>query len=361
VASAARIVVLAGDGIGPEVTDAARRVLDTAAKRVGLQLDYVEDLVGGAAVDAYGVALRPQTLKLCQGADAVLFGAVGGPKWDDAAPESKVRPGSALLGLRKGLGLFANLRPVRVDPAMVPSSSLRPERVRDVDLVVVRELTGGLYFSKPKRRYETPRGEAAVDTMRYSAPEIERVAVRAFELARVRRRQVLSVDKANVLETSRLWRAVVTRVAKRYPDVTSAHMLVDAFAMELLRRPQAFDVIVTENLFGDILTDEASMLAGALGMLPSASLGEGSLGLYEPIHGSAPDIAGQGIANPIGAILSGALLLRWSLKNEEGAQAIEGAVSRVLAGGLRTADIAVDGHAAVSTNAMANAVVDELR
>jgi 3-isopropylmalate dehydrogenase len=352
---------LAGDGIGPEVTDAARRVLDAAAKRVGLQLDYVEDLVGGAAVDAYGIALRPQTLKLCKSADAVLFGAVGGPKWDDAAPESKVRPGSALLGLRKGLGLFANLRPVRVDPAMVPSSSLRPERVRDVDLVVVRELTGGLYFSKPKRRYETPRGEAAVDTMRYSAPEIERVAVRAFELARMRRRQILSVDKANVLETSRLWRAVVTRVAKRYPDVTSAHMLVDAFAMELLRRPQAFDVIVTENLFGDILTDEASMLAGALGMLPSASLGEGSLGLYEPIHGSAPDIAGRGIANPIGAILSGALLLRWSLKNDEGARLIEGAVSRVLAGGLRTADIAVDGHAAISTSAMANAVVDELR
>jgi 3-isopropylmalate dehydrogenase len=360
-APAARIIVLAGDGIGPEVTDAARRVLDAAANRVGLQLDYVEDLVGGAAVDAYGVSLRPQTLKLCKGADAILFGAVGGPKWDDAAPESKVRPGAALLGLRKGLGLYANLRPVRVDPAMVPSSSLRPERVREVDLVVVRELTGGLYFSKPKRRYETPRGEAAVDTMRYSAPEIERVAVRAFELARMRRRHVLSVDKANVLETSRLWRAVVSRVAKRYPDVTSAHMLVDAFAMELLRRPQAFDVIVTENLFGDILTDEASMLAGALGMLPSASLGEGSLGLYEPIHGSAPDIAGQGIANPIGAILSGALLLRWSLKNDEGAQLIEGAVSRVLAGGLRTADIAVDGHAAVSTSAMTGAVVDELR
>jgi 3-isopropylmalate dehydrogenase len=360
-AGAARIIVLPGDGIGPEVTDAARRVLDAAAGRAGLQLDYVEDLVGGAAVDAYGVALRPQTLKLCKGADAILFGAVGGPKWDDASPESKVRPGSALLGLRKGLDLFANLRPVRVDPAMVPTSSLRPERVRDVDLVIVRELTGGLYFSKPKRRYETPRGEAAVDTMRYSAPEIERVAVRAFELARMRRRNVLSVDKANVLETSRLWRSVVSRVALRYTDVTSAHMLVDAFAMELLRRPQAFDVVVTENLFGDILTDEASMLAGALGMLPSASLGGGTLGLYEPVHGSAPDIAGKGIANPIGAILSAALMLRWSLDNEEAAQAIEQAVSRVLAGGLRTSDIAGAGEPSVSTNAMANAIVDELR
>ena len=359
--AAARIVILAGDGIGPEVTNAARRVLNDAATRAGLELDYVEDLVGGAAIDAYGVALRSQTLRLCKGADAVLFGAVGGPRWDDAAPDTKVRPGSALLGLRKGLGLFANLRPVRVDPAMVPTSSFRPERVRDVDLIVVRELTGGLYFSKPKRRYETPRGQSAVDTMRYSTPEIERVAVRAFELARMRRRSVLSVDKANVLETSRLWRSVVSRVATRYPDVTCAHMLVDAFAMELLRRPQAFDIVVTENLFGDILTDEASMLAGALGMLPSASLGGGTLGLYEPIHGSAPDIAGQGIANPIGAILSAALLLRWSLNNEAAAAAIERAVSLVLAAGLRTADIAREGERAVSTNAMAEAIVSELR
>jgi len=358
--SAARIVVLPGDGIGPEVTDAARRVLDAAAAQAGLQFDYVVDLVGGASVDAYGVALRPQTLRLCKTADAILFGAVGGPKWDDAAPQSAVRPGSALLGLRKGLELFANLRPVRVDPAMVASSALRPERVRDVDLLVVRELTGGLYFSKPKRRYETPRGQAAVDTMRYSTPEIERVAVRAFELARQRRRRLCSVDKANVLETSRLWRTVVTAVGARYRDVATTHMLVDAFAMELLRRPQAFDVVVTENLFGDILTDEASMLAGALGMLPSASLGGGTLGLYEPIHGSAPDIAGKGIANPIGAILSAALLLRWSLNREDAAQAIERAVSRALASGLRTADIALDGQAAASTTAMATAIVDAL-
>ncbi|HET9848215.1 MAG TPA: 3-isopropylmalate dehydrogenase [Candidatus Dormibacteraeota bacterium] len=356
-----RIIVLAGDGIGPEVTSAARRVLDAAANRAGLRLDYVEELVGGAGVDAYGIALRPETLRMCKAADAVLFGSVGGPKWDDAAPQSKLRPGSALLGLRKGLGLFANLRPVRVDPAMLSSSVLRPERARDVDLLVVRELTGGLYFSKPKRRYETARGEAAVDTMRYSRPEIERVAIRAFELARSRRHKVCSVDKANVLESSRLWRSVVTDVAGRYPDVACSHLLVDAFAMDMLRRPQAFDVVVTENMFGDILTDEASMLAGALGMLPSASLGAGTLGLYEPIHGSAPDIAGKGIANPIGAILSSALLLRWSLGQEEAAQSIERAVSQVLAAGLRTADIAADGQSPVGTTPMADAIVSALR
>jgi len=258
-------------------------------------------------------------------------------------------PGAAILRLRKGLRLFANLRPVRVDAAMVDASSLRPDRVRDVDLMVVRELTGGLYFSKPKRRYQTPRGESAVDTMRYSSAEIERVAVRAFELARLRRHQVCSVDKANVLETSRLWREVVTRVATGYPDVTCTNMLVDAFAMQLIRAPRVFDVVVTENLFGDILTDEASMLAGSLGMLPSASLGAGTLGLYEPIHGSAPDIAGTGVANPIGAILSGAMLLRWSLGHESGAAMIEAAVSRALGSGLRTADIVSDGTRPVTT------------
>ncbi len=353
----AHVVVLAGDGIGPEVTNAARRVLEATASRLGIGLRFTEELAGGASVDAYGIALRPETLGLCKSADAVLFGAVGGPKWDDAAPQSALRPGSALLGLRRGLGLFANLRPVRVDPAMVESSALRPERVREVDLVVVRELTGGLYFSKPKRRYSTPRGQAAVDTMRYSEPEIERVAVRAFELARRRRRRLCSVDKANVLESSRLWRTVVTSVAGRYPDVATTHMLVDAFAMDLLRRPGLYDVIVTENLFGDILTDEASMLAGALGMLPSASLGAGMLGLYEPIHGSAPDIAGKNLANPIGAILSAAMLLRWSLEREDAAQLIERAVSSVLATGLRTADIAGDGRAPVGTRAMTDAVI----
>jgi 3-isopropylmalate dehydrogenase len=353
-------MVLPGDGIGPEVTAAARRVLEEASVRAGLQLDFREELVGGASVDAYGIALRPETLKACKASEAVLFGAVGGPRWDDAAPQSELRPGSALLGLRKGLGLFANLRPVRVDPAMVASSALRPERVTGVDLIVVRELTGGLYFSKPKRRYLTPRGQAAVDTMRYSEPEIERVAVRAFELARSRRRRLCSVDKANVLETSRLWRTIVARVSERYPEVATTHQLVDAFAMELLRRPQSFDVVVTENLFGDILTDEASMLAGALGMLPSASLGEGKLGFYEPIHGSAPDIAGKDVANPIGAILSAAMLLRWSLDEEQAATSIESAVSRVLAAGLRTADIASDGQPKVGTTAMADAVLKAL-
>jgi len=235
---------------------------------------------------------------------------------------------------------------------MVATSALRPERVRDVDLLVIRELTGGLYFSRPKRRYMTPRGEAAVDTMRYSTPEIERVAVRAFELARMRRRQVCSVDKANVLETSRLWRVVVTRVAQGYPDVACSHMLVDAFAMELLRRPQAFDVVVTENLFGDILTDEASMLAGALGMLPSASLGAGTLGLYEPIHGSAPDIAGTDRANPLAAILSAAMLCRWSLGCAPAADAIDHAVATVLRAGHRTADIAALGETAIGCQAM---------
>ena len=330
------------------------------ADRVGLQFDFVPELVGGAAIDAYGVALRPETVRLCQRADAVLFGAVGGPKWDDAAVTSVARPGAAILGLRKGLRLFANLRPVRVDAAMVDASSLRPDRVRDVDLMVVRELTGGLYFSKPKRRYQTPRGESAVDTMRYSSAEIERVAVRAFELARLRRHQVCSVDKANVLETSRLWREVVTRVATGYPDVTCTNMLVDAFAMQLIRAPRVFDVVVTENLFGDILTDEASMLAGSLGMLPSASLGAGTLGLYEPIHGSAPDIAGTGVANPIGAILSGAMLLRWSLGHESGAAMIEAAVSRALGSGLRTADIVSDGTRPVTTATMTDAIVDAL-
>src|SRR5256886_1637505 len=316
--AAARIVVLPGDGIGPEVTSAARRVLDAAASRVGIALDYVDDVVGGAAVDAFGVALRPQTLRLCKTADAILFGAVGGPKWDDAAPDSKLRPGSALLGLRKGLGLFANLRPIRVDAAMVVTSALRPERVRDVDLLVVRELTGGLYFSRPKRRYMTARGDAAVDTMRYSTPEIERVAVRAFELARLRRRTLCSVDKANVLETSRLWRAVVGRVGERYPDVALSHMLVDAFAMDLLRRPQAYDVVLTENLFGDILTDEASMLAGAPGMLPSASLGAGAAGVFEAGHGAAPGTAGEGGGESLRGLFCAALVVRLALHPPDG-------------------------------------------
>jgi len=355
-----QITVLPGDGIGPEVTDAAKRVLDAAATRAGLRLAYAEELIGGAAIDAYGTALRRETLERCRRSDAILFGAVGGPKWDETSSASTVRPGAAILGLRKGLGLYANLRPVRVEPALLDASSLRPERIRNVDLVVVRELTGGLYFSKPKRRYHSPRGDAAVDTMRYATFEIERVAVRAFELARTRGRRLCSVDKANVLESSRLWRETVSRVAERYPDVTCTHILVDAFAMQLIREPRMFDVVVTENLFGDILTDEASMLVGSLGMLPSASLGDGARGLYEPIHGSAPDIAGRGNANPIGAILSAALLLRWSLGHETAARAIESAVSRTLASGLRTPDISREGDRTVGTSAMTDAIIEVL-
>ena len=357
-AASFRIVLLPGDGIGPEVTDAARRVLDATAKKFDLQLGYTEELVGGASVAAHGIALRPETVRLCKRADAVLFGAVGTLPSDDTVADREQRPLSAVLGLRKGLGLFANLRPVRVEPALIGASSLRPALIRDVDMIVVRELTGGLYFGRPKRRYRTARGEAAVDTLRYTEPEIERIVVRAFELARSRRRRLCSVDKANVLETSRLWREIVNRLAARFPEVECSHMLVDAFAMDLLRRPAGYDVIVTENLFGDILTDEASMLTGGLGMLPSASLGSGTLGLYEPIHGSAPDIAGKGIANPIGAILSAALLLRWSLKSEVAATAIETAASRVLAAGLRTRDIAEPGAASLSTVAMADAIVE---
>jgi 3-isopropylmalate dehydrogenase len=354
-----RIVILAGDGIGPEVTDAALSVLNAVADRNGLQLDLTHDLVGGAAIDAFGTPIRRQTLDLCKRSDAILFGAVGGPKWDETTGGDQPRPGAAILGLRKSLELYANLRPVRVESALLHASTLKPEVIDGVDLLVVRELTGGLYFSKPKRRYQSARGEVAVDTMRYAAGEVERVAVRAFDLARQRRRKLCSIDKANVLESSRLWRDVVTRVAERYPDIALSHMLVDSFAMQLIREPRAFDVVVTENLFGDILTDEASMLAGSLGMLPSASLGNGRLGLYEPIHGSAPDIAGRGIANPIGAILSVALLLRYSLGQEEAAGAVERAVSSALASGVRTKDIAA-GKTPVSTVDMTQAILANL-
>lgn len=353
-------MVLPGDGIGVEVMAAAVRVLKAVAEAHGIPIDLTPDLAGGAAIEAYGVPIRPETMQRCKRADAILFGAVGDPRWDDASATTTARPGEAILGLRKALSLYANLRPVRVDPALVDGSTLRPEVVSGVDLLVVRELTGGLYFSRPKRRYHSARGEAAVDTMRYSAAEIERVAERAFALAMTRRRSLCSVDKANVLETSRLWRDVVNRVAARYPEVRVNHMLVDAFAMALIRRPVDFDVVVTENLFGDVLTDEASMLAGSLGMLPSASLGAGTLGLYEPIHGSAPDIAGRGIANPIGAILSAGLLLRWSLDAATAADTIDRAVSKALADGYRTADIARPGESTLTTTEMTQAVVERL-
>ena len=353
------VVVLPGDGIGPEVTASALAVLRRVAERRGIPLTTAEDLVGGASIDAHGSALRPETIARCKGADAILFGAVGSPRWDDANPDPKLRPGTAILGLRRALGLYANLRPVRVEPALRDASSVKADRLEGVDIMVVRELTGGLYFSKPKRRYESARGKAAVDTMRYSAAEVERVAVKAFQLARDRRRRLCSVDKANVLETSRLWREVVIEVAARYPEVAVTHMLVDSFAMQLIRQPAVFDVVVTENLFGDILTDEASVLAGSLGMLPSASLGDGRLGLYEPIHGSAPDIAGKGIANPIGAILSVAMLFRHSGGNPDAALDVEHAVSRALDAGARTADLAGPGRP-VSTGEMTQAVLSAL-
>lgn len=354
----ARIVTLPGDGIGVEVVAEAVKVLQAVAARFGHNFTFEEKLIGGCAIDATGRALPEETLEACRNSDAVLLGAVGGPRWSD--PTAPVRPEQGLLGLRQGLQLYANLRPVRVYPALIDASPLRPERLVGVDLVVVRELTGGIYFGP--RQEATSDQMMAYDTMVYTAGEIRRISHVAFRLARERRRKVTMVDKANVLATSRLWRRVVQEVAAEYPDVTWEPMLVDAAAMHLLRRPADFDVILTENMFGDILTDEASMLAGSLGMLPSASLGaNGSLGVYEPIHGSAPDIAGKGIANPLATILSAALLLRYSLHLEQEALAVEAAVERVIAQGYRTADIASPGTTVIGTAEMGDRVVQALQ
>lgn len=332
------IAVLAGDGIGPEVAAEGLKVLGTVGARFGHTFVAREALIGGIAIDATGNPLPPETVEICKAADAVLLGAVGGPKWDD--PSARVRPEQGLLGIRKALGLFANLRPVTVHPLLADASSLRRERLEGVDLLVVRELTGGIYFGE-KRRDRDANGEWASDLCIYSEAEIVRVVRVAAELARGRHGKLTLVDKANVLETSRLWRAVTTKLMREeFPDLAYDWMLVDACAMHLLRRPSDFDVIVTENMFGDILTDEASMLAGSMGMLPSASLAEGKLGLYEPIHGSAPDIAGQGKANPLATILSVAMLLRHSLGLEDAARAVEAAVSAVLEAGIVTGDIA---------------------
>ncbi|HEY1012174.1 MAG TPA: 3-isopropylmalate dehydrogenase [Herpetosiphonaceae bacterium] len=340
----ATIAVLPGDGIGPEVVAEGLNVLRAIGAQWGHQFELREGLLGGCAIDATGSALPEETLAICQGADAVLLGAVGGPKWDD--PRAKVRPEQGLLGIRKALGLYANLRPVTVHPALADRSPLRAELVRGVDVLVVRELTGGIYFGAKELASVSYNEERAVDTCVYTTSEIARVVRRACELALGRRGVVTSVDKANVLETSRLWRRVATDVvAREYPEIKLEHILVDACAMHLLRRPADFDVIVTENMFGDILTDEASMLAGSLGLLPSASLGEGRLGLYEPIHGSAPDIAGKGVANPIATILSVAMLLRHSLGLAEEASAIEAAVGAVLERGILPADLAPAGSA----------------
>jgi len=333
-----RVVVLPGDGIGPEVTCEAAGVLEKACAAAGVELTVDERRMGGAAIDADGTPLSEATLEACKSADAVLLGAVGGPKWDHLTGDMRCESG--LLRLRKGMGVFANLRPVKVHPSLAARSTLRQEVVEGVDLVVVRELTGGIYFGQPRGRSGSGESETATDTMVYSRVEIARVARAAFELARGRRNLVTSVDKANILTSSQLWRQVVTEVGAEYPDVTLEHQLVDACAMRLIRAPKEFDVVVTENLFGDILTDEAGMLSGSLGMLPSASLGEaGTPGLYEPIHGSAPDIAGKGLANPLGAIASVAMMFRLSLGHEAAAAAVDAAVDAVVRAGTLTADL----------------------
>ncbi len=330
----ANIVVLPGDGIGPEITVAAVEVLKTIAARFGHDFTFSEHDIGGIAIDKHCGPLPAVTLEACSKADAVLLGAVGGPKWSD--PNAKVRPEQGLLAIRKALGLFANLRPVRTHPAALHASPIKPELLKGVDFIVVRELTGGIYFGD-----KTRDAQSASDLCRYTAAEIERVLRSAFRLAQQRRGKLTSVDKANVLETSRLWRDIAARIGREeFPDVELEHQLVDSMAMHLIAKPRTYDVIVTENMFGDILTDEASMLAGSLGLLPSASLGEeGKVGIYEPIHGSAPDIAGKGIANPIAQILSAALMLRYSLGQEAAAQAIEQAVAQTLAEGYFTADL----------------------
>ena len=367
-----RLVAIPGDGVGPEVCAAGRDVLEAAGRVFGFEIEWREVLAGGVAIDAHGVAIRDSDVAVCGDADAVLLGAVGGPQWDD--PSSSVRPEQALFALRGGLGLFANLRPVSVHPALVPSSPLRAELLDGVDLLIVRELTGGLYFGGRTEATGEPGARVASDTLPYTEPEIRRVAKLAFELARTRRARLTSVDKANVLATSRLWRTVVDELRPEFPDVELNHQLVDSCAMLLVKQPAAFDVLVTENLFGDILSDEASVLAGSLGMLPSASLGErrtahGTFGLYEPIHGSAPKHAGLDRANPIGTILSTAMLARWSLGRDDVASAIEAAVTSALDEGFRTADLAgagggggdgARGTTAVGTISMTAAVVDRI-
>jgi 3-isopropylmalate dehydrogenase len=360
----AQIALLPGDGIGPEVVAQGVRVLQAVAERWGHSFETPSAFIGGAAIDATGNSLPDETISLCRESDAVLLGAVGGPKWDD--PRAKVRPEQGLLGIRKALGLFANVRPVTVHPKLAASSPLKATQLTDVDLVVVRELTGGIYFGEKSRTSLGAEGERAVDVCTYSTMEIERVVRVAGNLALKRRGRLTSVDKANVLETSRLWREVTMRVvAAEFPTLTLEHLLVDACAMHLLQRPASFDVIVTENMFGDILTDEASVLAGSIGLLPSASFGASverngrniTPGLYEPIHGSAPDIAGKGIANPVGTIASIAMLLRHSLALEEEALAVERAVHAALDSGALTADLTPRGTVAQSTTEMGNAIV----
>ena len=353
-----RITLLRGDGIGPEIVAEALKVLDAAGKQFGFSLEYTDALMGGCAIDATGVPLPQETIDACKGGDAVLLGAVGGYKWDTLP--GNLRPEAGLLGIRAALGLFANLRPAKIYGPLKGACPLKDEIIGEhMDIMVVRELTGGIYFGKRGR--ETVDGvEAAYDTEFYTVPEVERIARVAFDTARKRHCKVHNIDKANVLESSRLWRETVLRVAKEYPDVELQHLYIDNAAMQLVRNPQQFDVIVASNIFGDILSDEASQVAGSIGMLASASLGEGKRGLYEPIHGSAPDIAGKGIANPLATILSAAMMLRYSLDEEAAADAIEAAVEAVLDRGVRTPDIATPGCTTVGTSEMGDAVVAAL-
>lgn len=351
----AKIALLPGDGIGPEIVAEAVKVLEAVAQVQDLSFTWETADMGGIAIDRHGTPLPEATLAVCRSAAGVLLGAVGGPKWD-ALPGDE-RPEAGLLGIRKGLGLYANLRPARIFGPLEAASTLKPEVVAGIDILVVRELTGGLYFGRPRFREVLPNGGMrAVDTLEYTTIEIERIARVAFKAARGRRGMVTSVDKANILESSRLWRETVTKVGEEFPDVELSHLFVDNCAMQLLRNPQQFDVILTTNMFGDILSDEAAMLTGSLGMLPSASLG-GEVGLYEPVHGSAPDIAGQGVANPLAAILSAAMLLAYSLDNPEGAALVERSVESVLAQGFRTRDIWQPEDRLVDTKTMGNLVV----
>ncbi len=355
----ANITLLPGDGIGPEVVAEAQKILDAVADRFGHNFNYKEARIGGIALDETGHALPEETLGICMESDGIVLGAVGGPKWSD--PTAAARPEEGLLQLRKALGVFANLRPVKVFPALADASPLRPELVANVDIMILRELTGGIYFGTPKGREMVAEGRSGHDTLRYNEMEIKRILHVGFKLAKQRRGKLTSVDKANVLASSRVWREVAHEVAKEYPDIEYEDVLVDACAMHLINRPGDFDVIVTGNMFGDILSDEASMISGSLGMLPAASLGEaGAVGLYEPIHGSAPDIAGKGIANPLATILSVAMMLRSSFNLEEEADAVETAVTQVLNEGYRTADLAKKGEKSIGTTQMGDLVVDRL-
>ena len=354
-----KIALIRGDGIGPEVVEQAVGVLEAVGKKFGHTFAYKEVLVGGCATDAVGKPYPDGTTETCQSCDAILLGAVGGPKWDKLP--THLRPEQGLLALRRSLGLYANLRPATLRPALADACPLKAETAdKGIDLMMVRELTGGIYFGKRERYQTEDRGEEATDLMAYSEFEIERIGRRAFELARLRRHKVTSIDKNNVLECSRLWRTVMHRLAEEYPDVEFSDMLVDTCAMQLVRAPGQFDVVVTENMFGDILSDEASMVTGSIGLLPSASMGEGNFGLYEPIHGSAPDIAGQDKANPIAAILSVAMMFRYSFHCPEEADAIEAAVDKTLAQGWRTADMGEDPQFIIGTKAMGQKIISNL-